>query len=100
MLNTDSTKAKVLTEVSSTDPNTKIARKIYELFKDDYFESNFTLQSDKIKFRIEPWKEGKNIVKLNEGKNIIFADLNPSSERVGIYENGKLKYTTSKMVIN
>ena len=95
MLNTDSTKTKVLTEVSSTDQNKNISKKIYELFKDDYFESNYTLQSDKIKFRIEPWKEGSNIVKLNEGKNIIFADRNPSLERVGIYEDGKLKYTSN-----
>lgn len=93
MLNTDITKTKLLTEVSSTDPNEVISRKIYELFKDDYFESDLTIQSDKIKFRIEPWKEGSNIVKLNEGKNIIFADKNPSLEKVGIYVDGKLKYT-------
>ena len=93
MLNTDNTKTKLLTEVSSTDYNEVISRKIYELFKDDCFESDFILQSDKIKFRVEPWKEGSNIVKLNEGKNIIFADKNPSLEKVGIYEDGKLKYT-------
>jgi Mg-chelatase subunit ChlD len=92
MLNTDNTKEKVLTEVSSNDPNEKISRKIYELFKDDYFESGFTIQSDKIKFRIEPWKEGTNSLKLKEGNNIIFADGNPSLEKVGIFEGGRLKY--------
>ena len=82
-LNTDNSKTKVLTEVSSSDSNESISQKIYELFKDDYFESDFSIQSDKIKFRIDPWK-------LNEGKNIIFADKNPTLEDVGIYEEGKL----------
>jgi len=94
-LNTDSTKENVLTEVSSTDPNEQISKKIYELFKDDYFESDFSIKSDKIKFRVEPWKEGSNIVKLNVGKNIIFTDKDPSQENVGIYENNKLKYKGS-----
>ena len=92
-LNTDNTKTKVLTNVSSSDSNEFISRKIYDLFKDDYFESDYLLESDKIKFRIDPWNEGSNKVKLNEGKNIIFADKNPSLENVGIYEGGQLKYT-------
>ena len=90
-LNTDNTKTKVLTEVSSSDSNEFISRKIYNLFKDDYLESDFSIESDKIKFRIDPWNEGSNKVKLNEGKNIIFADKNPSLENVGIYEGGQLK---------
>ena len=89
----DNTKTKFLTEVSASDPNETISQKIYELFKDDYFESDFSIQSDKIKFRIDPWNEGKNEIKLNEGRNIIFADKNPTAENVGIFENGKLKYT-------
>ena len=93
MLNTDISKTRVLTEVNSFDSNEKVSQKIYDLFKDDYFESDFILKSEKIKFRIEPWKEGSNEVKLNEGKNIIFADKNPTIEDVGIYEQGKLKYT-------
>ena len=91
-LNTDNSKTRVLTEVSSSDSNESISQKIYELFKDDYFESDFSIQSDKIKFRIDPWNEGTNKVKLNEGKNIIFADKNPTIEDVGIYEDGELKY--------
>jgi hypothetical protein len=91
-LNTDNSKTRVLTEVSSSDSNESISQKIYELFKDDYFESDFSIQSDKIKFRIDPWNEGTNKVKLNEGKNIIFADKNPTMEDVGIYEDGELKY--------
>jgi uncharacterized protein with von Willebrand factor type A (vWA) domain len=75
-LNTDSTKENVLTEVSSDDPNEQISKKIYELFKDDYFESDLTIKSNKIKFRVEPWKEGSNTVKLKWGKNIIFTDEN------------------------
>ena len=51
------------------------------------------MQSDKIKFRIDPWNEGSNKVKLNKGKNIVFSDKNPSLEEVGIFEEGKLKYT-------
>ena len=93
ILNTDNTKRRVLTEVSHSDTNEVVAQKIYELFKDDYFESDFTLKSDKIKFRLDPWKEGKNEVKLNKGRNVIFADKNPTVEDVGIFEEGKLKYT-------
>ena len=92
-LNTDNSKTRVLVEVSSSDSNDLISRKIYELFKDDYFESDFSLQSDKIKFRIDPWNEGSNQIRLNKGKNIIFADKNPALEDVGIFEDGKLKYT-------
>ena len=93
ILNTDITKKRVLTEVSHTDSNETITQKIYELFKDDYFQSDFTIKSDKIKFRLDPWKEGRNEVKLNDGENIIFSDENPSKENVGIYEGGELKYT-------
>ena len=46
MLNKDSTKENVLTEVSSDDPNEQISQKIYELFKDDYFESDITIKSN------------------------------------------------------
>ena len=91
-LNTDNSKTRVLTEVSSSDSNESISQKIYELFKNDYFQSDFSIQSDKIKFRIDPWNEGSNKVKLNEGKNIFFSDKNPTLEDVGIYENGQLKY--------
>ena len=98
MLNTDINKTRVLTEVNSSDSNEKVSQKIYELFKDDYFESDFILKSEKIKFRIEPWKEGSNEVKLNEGKNIIFADKNSRIEDVGIYEQGKLKYTKKDFI--
>ena len=93
MLNTDISKTRVLTNVSISQSNEEVSQKIYELFKDDYFATDYILKSDKIKFRIEPWKEGKNEIKLNEGKNVIFADKNPSIEHVGIYEEGKLKYT-------
>ena len=62
-LNTDNNKTKVLTEVSSSDSNEFISKKIYNLFKDDYFESDFSIESDKIKFRIDPWNEG-SIVKV------------------------------------
>jgi len=91
ILNSDNSK-RLLPEVSSNDPNEKISRIIYELFKGDYCESDLKIQSDKIKFRIEPWKEGTNSLKLKEGNNIIFSDGNPSLEKVGIYEGDKLKY--------
>ena len=92
LLNTDNSKSQVLTEISSSLKDEEISQKIFELFKNDYFESNFTLKSEKIKFRIDPWKDGKNEIKLNEGKNFVWADKNPSLENVGIYEGGKLKY--------
>ena len=91
-LNTDNTKTRVLTEVSSSDKNETISQKIYQLFKDDYFQTDFSMTSDKIKFRIDPWNEGSNTVKLNEGRNIVFADKDPTLENVGIFENGQLKY--------
>ena len=40
------------------------------------------MTSDKIKFRIDPWNEGSNTVKLNEGRNIVFADKDPTLENV------------------
>ena len=92
-LNTDTTKTKVLTEVSSSDSSESISQTIYELFKDDYFEADYYIESDKIKFRIDPLDEPKNRVKLNEGNNVIFADKSPIIENVGIYEGNKLKYT-------
>ena len=98
LLNTDISKTRVLTEVNSSDSNEKVSQKIYELFKDDYFESDFILKSEKVKFRIEPWKEGSNEVKLNEGKNIIFTDKNPTIEDVGIYEQDQLKYTKEDFI--
>ena len=91
-LNTDNTKTRVLTEVSSSDKNETISQKIYQLFKDDYFQTDFSMTSDKIKFGIDPWNEGSNTVKLNEGRNIVFADKDPTLENVGIFENGQLKY--------
>ena len=92
-LNTDTTKTKVLTEVSSSDSNESVSQTIYELFKDDYFESDYYIESDTIKFKIDVLDDPKNRVKLNEGKNLIFADKSPILENVGIYENNQLKYT-------
>ena len=93
MLNTDFSKNRLLTEVSYHDSEEIISHKIYELFKNDGFESSYILKSNNIKFRIEPWKEGSNQVRLQKGKNIIFADKNPCTEDVGIYdENGMRKY--------
>ena len=94
ILNTINSKYSVLTEISSCLDDEQISQKIYELFKDDYFASNVILKSENIKFRIDPWKEGKNEVKLLEGQNLVWADKNPSMENnIGIYEGGKLKYT-------
>ena len=94
ILNTINSKNNVLTEISSSLDDEQISQKIYELFKDDYFSSNIILKSDNIKFKIDPWKEGKNEVKLNEEQNFVWADKNPSLEKkIGIYEGGKLKYT-------
>jgi hypothetical protein len=50
-LNTDYNKSKYLTEVSSSDSNENISQIIYELFKDDYFETDLTLESKRLKFR-------------------------------------------------
>jgi hypothetical protein len=94
ILNTINSKYSVLTEISSCLDDEQISQKIYELFKDDYFASNVILKSENIKFRIDPWKQGENEVKLIEGQNLVWADKNPSLENnIGIYEGGKLKYT-------
>ena len=58
LLNTDNSKSQILTEISSSLTNQEISQKIYDLFKNDYFESNFTLKSEKIKFRIDPLSFG------------------------------------------
>ena len=67
----------------------EIKKYLFILFKDDYFQTDFSMTSDKIKFRIDPWNEASNTVKLNEGRNIVFADKDPTLENVGIFENGQ-----------
>ena len=58
LLNTDNSKSQILSEISSSLTDQEISQKIYDLFKNDYFESNFTLKSEKIKFRIDPLSFG------------------------------------------
>ena len=85
-LNTDNNKKKILTEVYSSEPNEIVSQKIYELFKDDYFNSDYYIKSENVKFRLYPWEKWNNKIKLNEGKNYIHSDKNPTLENVGIYE--------------
>ena len=92
-LNTDDSKERLLSEVSYDDSDEYISQKIYSYFNDDYFQSDFSIKSNKIKIRLEPWGDGSNEVRLREGKNILFLDKNPSLENIGIYEGGILKYT-------
>ena len=92
-LNTDDSKERLLSEVSYDDSDEYISQKIYSYFNDDYFQSDFSIKSNKIKIRLEPWGDGSNEVRLRGGKNILFLDKNPSLENIGIYEGGVLKYT-------
>ena len=85
ILRLNNSKTRVLTEVSSSDSNESISQKIYELFKDDFSEYN------DIKFRIEPLKKGNNSEKLNEIKNKYLIQNNLFLEKVGIFEEDKLK---------
>ena len=62
------------------------------------FWFGFFIESDKIKSRINPWNEGSNKVKLNDGKNIIFANKNPKIENVDFYEDDKLKYFNNNLI--
>jgi hypothetical protein len=90
-LDTYYSKSRLLTEVSCDDSNIeKVSEKIYELFKDDYFSSDFQIESASIKFSFFPWQKGINNLKLIEGRNIIFADKNPSHIEASIIENGEI----------
>ena len=93
MINTDNKKKRELIDVSSSELNENVSQKIYELFRDDYFDSDYYIKSKKIKFRIDPWGHWSNKLKLNEGKNWIYSDKNPTLENVGIYEGNRLLYT-------
>ena len=53
---------KLLTEVSSSDSSESISQTIYEFFKDGYLEADYYIESDKIKFRIDPLDEPKHKV--------------------------------------
>ena len=93
MLNTDTSKSKIFADVYSSDSNESVSQTIYELFKDDYFETDITLESEKMNFRVDPWEVGSKKVKLNEGKNFIFTKKYPKMEDIGIYENGEKVYS-------
>ena len=88
-LNADYNKSKYLTEVSSSDSNENISQTIYELFKDTYFETDLTLESKGLKFRVNLVEKESNKVRLNEGKNIISTSNDPKMEDIGIFENGQ-----------
>ena len=94
-LNNDNSKERVLTNISSFESNEIISQKMFEFFKDDFFQTDYVLKSEKIKFRLEPWNKGSNQVRLKEGENIIFTDEYPSSTEISsICEvNDKLKFT-------
>ena len=74
MLNTDNNKKRLLTDVYSSEPNEIVSQKIYELFKDDYFNSDYYIKSENVKFRLYPWENWKDQIKLNEGKNYIHSN--------------------------
>ena len=57
-LNTDDSKERLLSEVSYDDSDEYISQKIYSYFNDDYFQSDFSIKSNKIKIRLEPWGDG------------------------------------------
>ena len=88
-LDTYNSLSNFLTEVSWNDSNKEKSEKIYEIFKDDYFSSDFQIESASIKFSFFPWQEGRNNIKLIEGRNIIFANKNPSKIEAFIIENGE-----------
>ena len=82
-LNTDNTKTKILNEISSSESDEFISKKIFDLFKDDCFKFELSKQN-RIRVRIDS---------LYKSKNIFFVDKKLNLKNIGIFEDNKLKYS-------
>ena len=74
ILQLNSAKEATLLDIKCTDSYVETGDRIYELFKDDGFDCNITLKSNKECIRPNPWTDPKGEVKLYIGKNYFWLD--------------------------
>ena len=74
ILQLNSVKEATLIDIKYSDSYIEAAERIYELFKNDGFDCDITLSSNKICIRSNPWVEPKEEVKLFIGRNLFWID--------------------------
>ena len=74
ILQLNSAKEATLLDIQSNDSYTETGDRIYELFKEDGFDCDITLKSNKECIKLNPWNEPKKEEKLFIGKNFFFID--------------------------
>ena len=72
ILQLNSAKEATLLDIKSDDSYQETGDRIYELFKEDGFDCDITLKSNKECIRLNPWNEPKKEEKLFIGKNFFF----------------------------
>ena len=74
ILQLNTVKEATLIDIKCDDSYIEAGDKIYELFKNDGFDCNITLKTNKECLRPNPWTEPKGQVQLFIGKNIFWVD--------------------------
>ena len=74
ILQLNTVKEATLIDIQSSDSYIEAGDRIYELFKDDGFDCNLSLSSNKVCLRPNPWTEPKEEVQLFIGKNFFWVD--------------------------
>ena len=74
ILQLNTVKEATLIDIKSSDSYQEAGERIYELFKEDGFDCNLTLSSNKICLRPNPWTEPKEEMPLFIGKNFFWVD--------------------------
>ena len=88
ILQLNSVKEATLLDIDYRDPFNVTGDRLYELFKDDGFDCNLTLKSNKEIIRQNPWSDPKIEIPLFIGKNFFWLDdFNASTDfRIKINE--------------
>ena len=74
ILQLNTVKEATLLDMKCSDSYIESGDRIYELFKNDGFDCDLTLRSNKVCLRSNPWVEPKNEVQLFIGKNFFWVD--------------------------
>ena len=74
ILQLNTVKEATLLDMKCSDSYIESGDRIYELFKNDGFDCDLTLRSNKVCLRSNPWVEPKNEVQLFIGKNFFWVE--------------------------
>jgi len=97
ILQLNSAKEATLLDIKSDDSYQETGDRIYELFKEDGFDCDITLKSNKECIRLNPWNEPKKEEKLFIGKNFFFInninldDINKNEFFIKINDGKEIK---------